>query len=67
MTSLPETPQGPDLDRLRNEIDELKNTPEEELISPVPTVERDELEPEPTEAVGSVDWNDPTPEDPTDG
>ena len=67
MTSLPETPQGPDLDRLRNEIDELKNTPEEELISPVPTVERDELEPEPTEAVGSVDWNDPEPEDPTDG
>ena len=34
--NLPDTPDGPDLAALREEIDELKDTPTEELISPVP-------------------------------
>lgn len=57
--NLPETPAGPDLDALRTEIDELKSTPTEELVSPVPHVDADdEPTPEPTDAIGSEDWDD---------
>ena len=54
MTSLPEQPVGPDLDALRKDIDDLKETPTEELIEPTPgAVEENEPEPEPTDAPGS--------------
>lgn len=61
MTSLPETPHGPDLDALRKEIDDLKNTPEEELISRPLLGEDDDriATPEPTDAIGSEDWDRP--------
>lgn len=55
--NLPETPDGPDLDALRDEIDELKKVPTEELVNPTPTlVEENELTPEPTDAIGSENW-----------
>ncbi|WP_454118598.1 hypothetical protein [Microbacterium lacticum] len=38
--NLPDTPEGPDLDALRDEIDELKNTPTEELRQPGPARRR---------------------------
>ena len=57
---VPESPEGPDLDALRDEIDELKKTPTEELISPVPhAVEEDAPTPAHTDAIGSEDWKDP--------
>lgn len=60
--NLPETPDGPDLGALRDEIDELKKTPTEELISPVPTaVEDNEPTPVPTDAIGSADEDDAKP------
>lgn len=60
--NLPETPDGPDLGALRDEIDELKKTPAEELISPVPTaVEENEPTPVPTDAIGSADEDDAKP------
>lgn len=60
MSSTPETPHGPDLDALREEIDELAQQPVEDLISPVPeTTREEEPDPKPTEAIGSVDWNEP--------
>ncbi|WES65000.1 hypothetical protein P0L94_02745 [Microbacter sp. GSS18] len=53
-------PDGEDLEALREEIDELKKIPEEELISPLPTEAlRDEPTPEPTDAIGSEDWGAP--------
>lgn len=58
--NLPDTPDGPDLAALREEIDELKDTPTEELISPVPhAAEEDAPTPAPTDAIGSEDWKDP--------
>lgn len=58
--NLPEAPQGPDLDALRDEIDELQKIPTEELVNPTPTrVEENEPTPKPTDAIGSEDWNDP--------
>jgi hypothetical protein len=64
MTSTPETPNldGSDLDALRAEIDELQAVPAEELISPVPSID-DELEPEPTDAIGSEKWDRPADEE----
>ncbi|WP_447589231.1 hypothetical protein [Microbacterium lacticum] len=60
--NLPEMPDGPDLGALRDEIDELKKTPTEELISPVPTaVEENEPTPVPTDAIGSADEDDAKP------
>lgn len=52
MTSTPDGPDhdGSDLAALREEIDELKAIPEEELIEPLPTsIEEREPEPEPTD------------------
>lgn len=57
---LPETPDGPDLGAIRDEIDELADQPTEDLVSPKPAaLARDEPDPQPTEPVGSVDWEDP--------
>lgn len=64
--SLPETPEGPDLDALRAEIDDLKAIPTEEVVNPTPTlVEENEPTPEPTDAPGSEDWDDPEPDSPS--
>ncbi|GAA3915541.1 hypothetical protein [Microbacterium invictum] len=51
-------PQHTDLDALREEIDELKSIPEEELVNPTPAdlIDR-EPTPEPTDSIGSEDWN----------
>ena len=55
--NLPETPDGPDLRALRDEIDELKKVPTEELVNPTPEfVEENEPTPEPTDAIGSETW-----------
>lgn len=67
MTSTPDTPtpDGSDLDALRAEIDELKAVPAEELISPVPSF-GDELDPEPTDAIGSEKWDRPADQESLD-
>lgn len=58
--NLPETPDGPDLDALRDEIDDLKKVPVDELVSPTPEALADtEPTPSPTDAIGSEDGNDP--------
>ncbi|MBN9175954.1 MAG: hypothetical protein J0I43_01085 [Microbacterium sp.] len=55
---LPESPEGPDLDALRDEIDELKKVPTEELVNPKPVfVEENEPTPKPTDAIGSEKWS----------
>ncbi|MBW9093538.1 hypothetical protein JNB62_07585 [Microbacterium jejuense] len=67
MTSTPDAPEhdGSDLAELRAEIDELKAIPHEELVNPLPhTLEEREPTPEPTDAIGSEDWNAPG-EEPT--
>ncbi|GAA3019520.1 hypothetical protein [Microbacterium dextranolyticum] len=52
-------PDGPDLDALRHEIDELKKIPTEELVNPTPElVEENAPTPAPTDAIGSEDWHD---------
>ena len=49
----------------RSEIDELKKIPTEELVNPTPAPLADtEPEPEPTDAIGSEDWDDPRPPSP---
>ena len=52
-------PQHADLAELREEIDELKAIPEEELVNPTPAdlVGR-EPTPTPTDAIGSEEWDD---------
>ena len=58
--NLPETPHGADLDALREEIDDLKAIPTEELVNPLPAALEDaEPTPHPTDAIGSEDWNEP--------
>ena len=58
MTSTPANHDGADLDALRHEIDELKAIPEEELVNPLPKqVEEREPTPQPTNAIGSEQWN----------
>lgn len=59
-SDVPETPDGPDLAEIRAQIDELADQSTEELVSPTPAAlaER-EPDPEPTEAVGSVEWDEP--------
>ncbi|MFB8386457.1 hypothetical protein ACFC3F_04860 [Microbacterium sp. NPDC055910] len=62
MTSTPENPHtdGEDLVELREEIDQLKAIPEEELVSPTPTIaEEIEPVPHPTNAIGSEQWDKP--------
>lgn len=66
MTSIPEQPDGPDLDELRKDIDALKDTPTEELIEPAPAeLLENEPEPERTDAIGSEDWDEPAGEEHT--
>jgi hypothetical protein len=68
MTSTPDAPEhdGSDLAELREEIDELKAIPHEEIVNPLPhSLEEREPEAEPTDAIGSEDWNAPE-EDPAD-
>ncbi|WP_426320272.1 hypothetical protein [Microbacterium sp. E-13] len=65
MTSTPDAPghDGSDLAELREEIDALKAIPHEEIVNPLPKiVEEEEPEAEPTDAIGSEDWDDPEPE-----
>lgn len=58
--NLPATPDGPDLDALREEINDLQKIPTEELVNPTPAkVRENEPTPEPTDAIGSEKWNDP--------
>jgi len=60
MTSTPDAPEhdGSDLAELRAEIDELKAIPHEEIVNPLPHfVEEREPTPEPTDSIGSEDWN----------
>jgi hypothetical protein len=61
MTSTPENPaDGADLAELREEIDELKAVPENELISPTPRDVQDvDPVPHPTDAIGSEKWDRP--------
>lgn len=67
MASTPDKPlDGEDLKALREEIDELKAIPEEELLNPLPTsVEEREPTPRPTDAVGSERWAEPAEQDDT--
>ncbi len=54
-------PDGHDLAELREEIDELKSIPTDELVNPVPhALQQEEPAPEPTDAIGSEDWASPT-------
>jgi hypothetical protein len=64
MTSTPDAPEhdGSDLAELREEIDALKAIPHEEIVNPLPkSLEEREPEAEPTDAIGSEDWNDEEP------
>jgi len=64
MNSTPDTPQhdGSDLAELRAEIDELKKLPPTEDTLGVPETVGEEIpEPEPTDAIGSEDWDAPSP------
>ena len=61
MTSTPDNPEydGADLAELREEIDELKAIPTEELVNPLPrNVEEDEPTPHSTDAIGSEKWDE---------
>lgn len=58
---------GEDLERLREKIDELKATPHDELVSPIPAaVEEKEPAPRPTDAIGSERWDEPASDETTD-
>lgn len=62
MTSTPDTPahDGADLAALREEIDELKAIPEEEMLNPLPSaIEEREPTPHSTDAIGSEKWDRP--------
>ena len=64
MISTPDRPEhdGSDLAELREEIDALKAIPHEEIVNPLPkNIEDREPEPEPTDAIGSEDWDDEEP------
>ena len=67
MTSTPDLPHGEDLAELREEIDELKAIPEDELVSPalgeLVGDEGRELTAEPTDAIGSEKWDAPASEE----
>ncbi|MET0811895.1 MAG: hypothetical protein ABWY03_02500 [Microbacterium sp.] len=69
MTSTPGTPEhdGSDLAELREEIDELKAIPHEEIVNPLPkAVEEREATPTPTDAIGSEKWNTPVEDESLD-
>jgi hypothetical protein len=67
MTSIPEQPEGPDLEAIRKEIDELKDVPTEELIEPTPkSIAEDEPTIARTDAPGTEDWNDSGDEERTE-
>ncbi|GAA1937328.1 hypothetical protein GCM10009775_31660 [Microbacterium aoyamense] len=69
MTSTPETPahDGSDLAELRDEIDELKAIPEDELLNPLPKiVEENEATAAPTDAIGSEKWDLPVEDESLD-
>lgn len=69
MTSTSASPDhdGTDLAALRAEIDELKAIPEDELLSPVPSIaEDDEPTPAPTDAIGSERWDTPVEDESLD-
>lgn len=66
MVSTPDNPthDGSDLAQLREEIDELKAIPDEELLNPLPAaVEEREATPRPTDAIGSEKWDLPADEE----
>lgn len=66
MSSSPDTPahDGSDLAALREEIDQLKAIPEEELLNPLPSpVEEREPTPHSTDAIGSEKWDEPASEE----
>lgn len=66
MTSTPDSPahDGSDLAALREEIDELKAIPEEELLNPLPSaIEEREPTPHSTDAIGSEKWDRPASEE----
>jgi len=69
MASTPDKPlDGEDLKALREEIDELKAIPEEELLTPVPhDLEEREPKPAPTDPIGSEKWAEPAAEEDTRG
>lgn len=55
---------GSDLAALREEIDELKAIPEEELLNPLPkNVEEREPAPHSTDAIGTEKWDRPASEE----
>lgn len=61
------TPDGEDLAALRETIDELKSTPTEQLIDPLPgKLEEDLPTPERTDAIGSEKWNESAEDEITD-
>lgn len=63
----PSIPDGEDLAELRETIDELKATPTEELIEPLPhNVEERLPAPEITDAIGSEKWDEPADEETTE-
>lgn len=67
MTSIPEQPDGPDLEEIRKDIDELKDTPTETLVEPEPAaLLQNEPEPERTDAPGSEQWDAPADEERTE-
>ncbi|MCR2812112.1 hypothetical protein NQ166_06305 [Microbacterium sp. zg.Y1090] len=60
MNTTPGDADRAELDALREEIDELKAIPEEELVNPSPTKgHEDELDAEPNEAPGSEEFGGP--------
>lgn len=61
------TPDRENLDELRAEIDELKNTPTEELIDPAPSDFSEAVpQPTPSDAIGSEKWDEPADEEHTE-
>lgn len=67
MTSTPEVPDGADLASLREEIDELKQTPTDQLVTPEPSSLVEELPtPTPPDAIGSEKWDEPADEEVTE-
>lgn len=66
MTSLPEVPDAADLSALRDEIDDLQQTPVEQLVSPEPSSLVEELPtPSAPDAIGSEKWDEPADEEVT--
>ncbi|MDX2375777.1 hypothetical protein M4I32_03070 [Microbacterium sp. LRZ72] len=51
------TPGNPD-PRGDDELEKLESESEDELLTPEETLFEDELKPEPTDAIGSVDWDE---------